>query len=70
MPTTVGSGVLEGYRPPLDATAVRKLRESGAIIFGKTNLNDFGIESRVLLMVLHTRICPEEYEEHEMEAYK
>ncbi|KAG5536452.1 hypothetical protein RHGRI_024023 [Rhododendron griersonianum] len=44
MPTTVGSRVLEGYRPPFDAAVVRKLREGGAIIFGKTNLDDFGIE--------------------------
>ncbi|KAF7138099.1 hypothetical protein RHSIM_Rhsim07G0133900 [Rhododendron simsii] len=63
MPTTIGSRVREGYRPPLDATAVRKLRESGAIIFGKPNLADFGIESRVLLMVLHTRMGTE-FEHH------
>lgn len=45
MPTTAGSRVLEGYRPPFDATAVRKLRESGAILVGKTNLDEFGMGS-------------------------
>ncbi|XP_052178897.1 glutamyl-tRNA(Gln) amidotransferase subunit A, chloroplastic/mitochondrial [Diospyros lotus] len=45
MPSTAGSRILEGYRPPFDATAVRKLRESGAIIVGKTNLDEFGMGS-------------------------
>ncbi|KAI8527854.1 hypothetical protein RHMOL_Rhmol12G0106000 [Rhododendron molle] len=43
-PTTAGSRVLQGYRPPFDPTVVRNLRESGAIIVGKTNLDEFGIE--------------------------
>ncbi|KAK3042413.1 hypothetical protein RJ639_000137 [Escallonia herrerae] len=45
MPSTAGSRILEGYRPPFDATAVRKLRESGAIVVGKTNLDEFGMGS-------------------------
>lgn len=45
MPTTAGSRLLENYRPPFDATAVRKLRESGAIVVGKTNLDEFGMGS-------------------------
>ncbi|GFZ05724.1 amidase family protein [Actinidia rufa] len=45
MPSTAGSRALEGYRPPFDATAVRKLRESGAIVIGKTNLDEFGMGS-------------------------
>lgn len=44
-PTTCGSRVLEGYRSPFEATAVRKLREAGAIIVGKTNLDEFGMGS-------------------------
>lgn len=38
MPTTGGSRALEGFIPDEDAFQVRKLREAGAIILGKTNL--------------------------------
>ncbi|XP_072977746.1 glutamyl-tRNA(Gln) amidotransferase subunit A, chloroplastic/mitochondrial isoform X1 [Typha angustifolia] len=45
MPSTGGSRILEGYRPAFDATAVRKLKEAGAIVVGKTNLDEFGMGS-------------------------
>lgn len=41
MPTTGGSLPLAGFVPSEDAFQVRKLREAGAIILGKTNLYDF-----------------------------
>ncbi|KAL2933412.1 Glutamyl-tRNA(Gln) amidotransferase subunit A chloroplastic/mitochondrial, partial [Bienertia sinuspersici] len=45
MPSTAGSRLLEGYRPPFDATAVKKVRELGGIVVGKTNMDEFGMGS-------------------------
>ncbi len=44
-PTTCGSRILEGYRSPFDATAVARLRAEGAVVIGKTNLDEFGMGS-------------------------
>ncbi len=43
--TTAGSRILAGYTPPYDGTVVRKLREAGALITGKTNLDEFAMGS-------------------------
>ncbi len=43
--TTAGSRILEGYRPPYTATAVRNLGESGARVLGKTNMDEFAMGS-------------------------
>jgi len=43
--TTASSQILAGYVPPYDATVVRKLREAGAVIIGKTNLDEFAMGS-------------------------
>jgi aspartyl-tRNA(Asn)/glutamyl-tRNA(Gln) amidotransferase subunit A len=45
LPTTCGSRVLEGYRSPFEATAIRRARAAGGVIVGKTNLDEFAMGS-------------------------
>ena len=45
VPSTAGSRILEGYRPAVHGDAVRKLREAGAPVLGKTNMDEFAMGS-------------------------
>lgn len=44
-PTTCGSRILEGWRSPFEATAIRRMREAGAMVAGKTVCDEFAMGS-------------------------
>ncbi|HEX3160008.1 MAG TPA: amidase, partial [Gemmatimonadaceae bacterium] len=45
LPTTCGSNILAGYVSPFEATVVSRLRAAGAVVIGKTNMDEFAMGS-------------------------
>lgn len=55
LPFTAGSAMLEGFAPAYEATAVGRLRQAGAIVLAKSNLDEFGLGNQGLSAFCQTK---------------
>jgi amidase len=56
IPTTLGSPLLRGFMPKEDGLMVRRIKDAGAIVIGKTNTPEFGLGSHTFNTVFGTTV--------------